>query len=323
MMITEKKHNKKRLNEMAAFLSGEDVSTEKHRTDTGDKNRILARYWNAMGSGHDSRKIDIEKAWEKVRPAEENRLVIKPVLRYSFLIRAAAAVLVLSALGISGIYLQQSLKKSTVTISTSGDEINREVILPDGSHAWLNRNTTLSYNRTFRGSTRDLTITGEAFFEVVPDKEKPFIVNAGEATVRVTGTSFNVACSDRTERVEVYVESGTVILSGPSGENIILEPGYIGTVTGDELRKSVNENRNYMAWRTGLLVYEDAALRDVLPDLEKTFGIEVTVEDRAILDYRITTTFDHDPAETIVNVICITFNMRYAKDGNNYRLIPK
>lgn len=322
-MIPEKKYNKKRWNEMAAFLSGEDLSKERPHTDTGGENRKLAKYWNAVGSGHDSRNIDIEKAWEKVRPAEENRLIIRPVLRYSFLIRAAAAVLVLASLGTAGIYLQHSLKKSTVTVSTSGEETNREVILPDGSHAWLNRNTTLSYNRTFRGSTRDLIITGEAFFEVVPDKEKPFIVNAGEATVRVTGTSFNVACRDRTKRVEVYVESGTVILSVPSGESLTLEPGYIGTVSGDELSRSVNENRNYMAWRTGLLVYEDAALRDVLPDLEKTFGIEVAVEDRSILDYRITTTFDHDPAETIVNVICITFNMRYAKDGNNYRLIPK
>ena len=319
--MTGKRHNEKRWNRMAAFLSGEDVGMENLHTEQSGENKDLARYWNAIGTGHRTRLIDTDKAWEKVRPVTETSFIVKQAAIPPLLLKIAAAILILAALGTAGLYLPGLFQKREVTAATSGDETNREFILPDGTHAWLNRNTRLSWPHEFRGSTRNVSLTGEAFFEVVPDKDKPFIFKAGEIAVRVTGTSFNVAYRGKPEKVEVYVETGSVILSLPSGESLVLDPGYVGIASDEKLLRSLNENRNYMAWKTGLLVYEDTPLSDLLPDLEKTFGIGIIAEDPSILDYRITTTFDHDPAETIVNVICITFNIRYVKDGNNYRLM--
>jgi len=323
-MMTGKKHKEERWNKMAAFLSGEDVDTENLPSTESAENEKLARYWKAIGTGHRMRLIDTGKAWEKVQPVTETGHTLRKAGTPMLILKIAAALLILAALGTAGLYLPEIIQNRQVSVATSGDEFNREVILPDGTRAWLYRNSRLSWPHAFRGGIRNVNLNGEAFFEVTPDRDKPFIVKAGkEATVRVTGTSFNVAYSEKAEKVEVYVETGSVILSLPSGESLALDPGYIGVASDEKLIKSLNENRNYMAWKTGLLVYEDAPLSNLLPDLEKTYGIGITAEDPSILDYRITTTFDHDPAETIVNVICITFNIRYVKDGDNYRLMRK
>ena len=81
---------------------------------------------------------------------------------------------------------------------------------PDGSIVTLNRNSKLIFPKHFTKNVREVTITGEAFFDVKPNTSKPFIINAGNVQVKVLGTSFNVCAYPGTETVEVVVESGKV-----------------------------------------------------------------------------------------------------------------
>ena len=106
--------------------------------------------------------------------------------------------------------------------------------MPDGSTIFLNRNSEFSYRSNFGDRSRNVILTGEAFFEIAPDASKPFIIDAGNARVRVVGTSFNVITSNSESAVEVFVKTGKVMLSSNSGsESIALDPGYIGTMDSE------------------------------------------------------------------------------------------
>ena len=114
-------------------------------------------------------------------------------------------------------------------LQTSENQKNLQVTLPDGSNIYLNRNTILSYQKNFGRDDRNVTLSGEAFFDIAPDTEKPFIVDAGKASVKVVGTSFNVITNNHDSAVEVFVKTGKVMLSGDTGNrNLEIEPGIYG-----------------------------------------------------------------------------------------------
>jgi transmembrane sensor len=95
-----------------------------------------------------------------------------------------------------------------ITVASSPDEKNIEVLLADGSTVYLNRDSRLTYPESFRGESRRVSLSGEAYFDIAPDTKHPFIIDAGKASVKVLGTSFNVITENAESEVEVYVASG-------------------------------------------------------------------------------------------------------------------
>jgi transmembrane sensor len=169
-----------------------------------------------------------------------------------------------------------------------------------------------------------VTLKGEAFFDIKRDPSKPFIIDAGKASIKVLGTSFSVLTSNSKNAVEVFVKTGSVMVSDNIGtQNLVLEPGFIGTMDSNSSSKTVNENPNYLSWNTDLLVYNGKTLDVVFTDLKKVFNIDVAADDPEILTESITTVFDNQPQETIIRIICTTFNLSYKKDGSVYHLLKR
>ena len=169
-----------------------------------------------------------------------------------------------------------------------------------------------------------MTLTGEAFFEIAPDANKPFIIDAGRASVKVVGTSFNVITRNNEAAVEVFVKTGKVMLSNNSrSKTLSLEPGYIGTMDSEISAKTLNQNPNYLSWKTGLLVYNGQKLDVVFSDLKRVYNMDIEAADPAILENRWTSPIDNQPQETIIRLICASFNLTYTKDGNIYHLVKK
>ena len=156
------------------------------------------------------------------------------------------------------------------------------------------------------------------------DTSKPFIIDAGKAKVKVLGTSFDVISSNSNDEVEVFVKTGKVLVSDASGKrNMVLEPGYIGTIDSGNSTKTLNEDKNYLSWNTDLLVYDGQKLGVVFSDLKKVHNINVIADDPEILNETIAITFDNLPQDTIIRLICTTFNLNYRKDGQYYHLSKK
>jgi ferric-dicitrate binding protein FerR (iron transport regulator) len=318
--------------ELASALSGEK----------GENAELLSRFmaddfnhtgeqWKEMGRINSEIPVNVDKAWNNVQfklEAEKSITadVVSPnrFLRYSF-VRIAAAALILLGLGSSALYMNYNgYFSKKITVTTGINDKNIVVALSDGSKITMNRNSEFSYRENFGKHSRDVKLKGEAFFEISPDKEKPFIIDAGKASVKVVGTSFNVITENPQSAVEVYVKTGKVLLSDiDNSKSISLEPEFIGKMGSAISDKSVNNNPNYMSWNTGRLVYDSQKLDVVFRDLKRVYNLEIVADDKSILENQWTSPIDNVSEETIIQLFCVSFNLSYTKDGNVYHLTKK
>jgi ferric-dicitrate binding protein FerR (iron transport regulator) len=306
----------------AAWLSGEETSNDEAARILISEDGEIMKKWNDLRNS-DNDNIDVNKAWDKLNSRIEAEKAVISIGRQSFIpafIRIAAMVVIVTGLGWM-IYKVASPEK--VTVASKMDEKNIEVLLADGSKAYLNRDSRLIYPESFGNNKRRVTLKGEAYFEIAPDASRPFIIDAGNARVRVLGTSFNVITDNGNKEVEVFVTTGKVMLSSNDGsQSLTLEPGYIGKISGTNASSALNTNVNYLSWNTELLSYDGERLGVVFADLKRTFNIDIVAADPAINDYRLTSRFESQPHDTIIKVICTTFNLHSVMEGGTYRLLP-
>lgn len=314
--------------ELASIFSGEkegikDPSSLKN--DIGE----TEMQWRKLGSMEKGDRIDVDKAWSNVyaRISDTTSELDKPVVslfRRSSFLKIAAAILVILSIGTVTIMKNRNLISDEIAFVTGEDQRNLRVDLPDGSTVFLNRNSKLSYDAEFGESSRKVTLTGEAFFDISPDTQKPFTIDAGKASVTVVGTSFSVITENENSEVEVFVKTGKVMLVEKSGiQSVQLEPGFIGKKESGVLSKAVNNDPNYLAWNTGRLDYNNEKLSVVFRDLKKYYNIDIIADDPSILELPWTSPIDYEYRDKIIQLICTSFNLSYSKDGEAYHLSEK
>lgn len=300
---------------------------------TAEDSHNTIKYWKELREMNSEKEIDVDKAWNKLysRLSENGLITETPVVRRRFIrtmyFRIAATVLILLGIGSVMVYLNDkgALSRKT-TVATTENQKNLQITLPDGSNVVLNRNTRLTYRENFGRNGRNVALSGEAFFEITPDKENPFTVDAGKARVKVVGTSFNVNTNNADAAVEVFVKTGIVIVSDIEGtRSLTLDPGYIGTMNSGSSERWLNDDLNYMSWNNGVLIYDRQTLDVVFRDLKKVYDMDIVADDPGILENTWSTNgpVDNEPLETIIRLICGSFNLSYTKDGNVFHLTEK
>ncbi len=240
----------------------------------------------------------------------------------------AAVIIFAVLLASSAFYIGFSNRTTEVfseIISTPNQVIN-EYLLPDGSVVALNSNSKLIFPKQFKGDTREVTIEGEAFFDVKSNPEKPFIINAGKAQVKVIGTSFNVSAYPESEKLEVVVKTGKVqVISKTTGDispehQIYLTSGEKGILLNKSSipEKSKNTDPNYLAWKTHDFVFDEMPLTEVFKCLEKTYHVNIEVSVPELNDLKLNAQFDKKPIDFILNVVSLTFNLDLTVDEELY-----
>lgn len=306
----------------AAWLSGEQTANDEAARILMSEDGEIMKKWNDLKNA-DAEKIDVDRAWNKLNgriEAENRNIPVRSLSLTRAFIRIAAMVVLVLGLGL--LIFEVALPQK-ITVASAPDQKNIEVMLADGSKVYLNRDSRLTYPEKFGRNNRKVSLKGEAFFEIAPDASHPFIIEAGNARVRVIGTSFSVITDNGNSEVEVYVATGTVILTSNDGSrNLTLEPGYIGKMSETASSQAVNTNLNYLSWNTDRLIYDGEKLGVVFDDLRRTYNIKIVASDPSIYDYRLTTRFDNQPQDTIIKVICTTFNLHSVREGEIYRLAP-
>lgn len=297
-----------------------------------DKIRLMLEQADSV---YKLKQYNSEAAWEKVSskleatPAKVRQLNFRKKGIKTFY-KYAAVLLVALLLGTAGYFIgfRNPLQEIYTTEVVAGLQNENEFILPDGSTVTLNSESKISYPKRFKGQTREVTITGEAFFDVKPNAEKPFVINAGEARIKVLGTSFNVSAYPENEKVEVVVETGRVEVSHKTkkpeadDEKILLTRGEKGTLLEKEniLEKSVNTDPNFLAWKTRNLVFEETPMKQVIGHLKKVYRIDIEVEDEEINDMVLTAEFDKKPIDFVLNVVTLTFDLDLNFENDHYIL---
>ena len=243
--------------------------------------------------------------------------------RLNIMLRVAAAVALLIAISVAYLYHNHNPSHIT-TIKTAQNEI-RQITLPDGSNVVVNGNTTISFPENFNGPKRDIVLSGEAFFNVKPDKEHPFVISTGNVEVKVLGTSFNVKAYKEKNETLVVVVSGTVQVS-TNNKKITITKGEAALFTKNKgtLKSYKNKDINFKAWKTKQIRFKNTTLKNALTTLENTYRINIEIKDSNIIrNKKINADFDRQSVDFILNTICETYHLSYTKNGNNYLITGK
>ncbi|MDD4638420.1 MAG: FecR family protein [Bacteroidales bacterium] len=192
----------------------------------------IKNFWEELREEASGYEPDMVKRWDEL----SSRLNFEKSDRYRelnksqrkttpFWKRVAAAAVVLIAIS-AGYFASSVIDNRTPTVISHSAMNGKSVVnLPDGTLVWLHNNTTLSYDSRFGDKTRELTLTGEAYFEVAHDSRHPFIVKANDLTVQVYGTKFNLRNRKEEDMITVSLLEGSV--SVESGRKItMLKPGF-------------------------------------------------------------------------------------------------
>jgi len=158
-----------------------------------------------------------------------------------------------------------------------------EITLADGTHIWLNSGSQLSYPSKFKADSREVYLSGEAFFEVVPDPDKPFHVTTRDIRIEVLGTTFNVSSYAEDNTVQTVLLSGKVTASKNSllARTIELAPGerLILDKTNSNLSKDKVDVQLYSSWVNGYLVFKNEPITEVYTKLKRFYNQNIMVEE--------------------------------------------
>ena len=200
------------------------------------------------------------------------------------------------------------------TLNTiTSNSIEQEVILPDGSIITLNIDSKLIYPKKFNDTIREVTLIGEAFFDIKKDVNKPFIVNANELKIRVLGTSFNVKSYSEDNKIETTLVSGKVELIKDEETPIILAPSQKAVFNKTEKKMKIEEVNasDVIAWREGKLIFNKTTLQDVVIDLERKYHVQFIINSKSLLDYEYTGTFDNLKINEVIDLLIISSPIKY------------
>lgn len=189
----------------------------------------------------------------------------------------------------------------------------KQMQLSDGSEVTLNKNARLYYPRKFGDKKRELTLKGEAFFNVQPDKNRPFQINVNGTKITVLGTSFNI--NSKGNSVIVVVKTGKVSFSTEAGDEVFLEAGEKGFFKDAILRKTINDDANFIAWKTKVFHFEKKSLSFILAELERIYGETILVKGDFSNCYA-TINFENQTLEESLTELQLLFEFKITTKNN-------
>lgn len=271
--------------------------------------------------------------------SEKNAARVLPLSKPSHSRRWLVAASVILLLGVAGYFLLTS-SLSTNTANSTGIPANsltwsndkeqqKTITLSDGSKVTLKPNSKLHYTKDFNTDRREVFLEGEAFFDIVKDHTKPFLVHCQSLVARVLGTSFTINSIEATGEIEVAVRTGKVQVYENDTEKaekdriykaIILTPNQrllykeksrlFETLLVDKPEPLENDGKKLAPF-----IYEDETLEYVFDHIEKKYGIEIVIDNPDINNCRFTGDVSKQDLYTKLDMICLTTNASYEVNG--------
>ena len=199
------------------------------------------------------------------------------------------------------------------------------IVLSDGTKVWLNAGSQLIYPAVFYGKIRQVTLIGEAFFDVTKNPQNPFLVRASDVSVQVLGTRFDVSAYPDDKIVQTVLEEGKVNLKysekGILGREYVVEmhPNQMvefDKTSGESSSKLVDVSK-YVSWKDGMLEFEKVDLGRALMQVERFYNVKIHLSDPEIATYKLSGKLDlKDEPEDVLNVIKLTVPIDWQKKSN-------
>lgn len=170
----------------------------------------------------------------------------------------------------------EKVQMATLTTPIAGQY---QVILPDGTHAWLNAKSSITYPTRFSKGKREISVSGEVYLDVAKDPKKPFIVHTGQQQIEVLGTSFNInAYGDNGKTLTTLAEGSLRVTSAKSKNSALLVPGQQAVVSDAKtIEVKTVDTEEASSWKQGLCIINDKPLSNYALQLERWYDVEVDI----------------------------------------------
>lgn len=306
-------------------LAGEASSAEQEELDAwlaaGPENRTyfeqLREIFDKAAAREVTVQFDTDAAWQKVKAGlKKQQPAAKQVwFNPGTLLRSAAGIALVLASGYAALLL---MRPNVETMAVAAHDVTVQDTLPDGSTAYLNRQSSITYEYNPAQKTRTVKLRGEGFFEVKHEEEKPFVIEADELLIRDIGTAFNVKAYPEMDTVEVYVESGIVQLFTKSDAGIQLTAGETGLYSrkGRTFSKAPAVDTNVLSYKTKMLSFNATELQSAIATINNIYASKIRLGNEQVGKCRLTVNFIDEDLNHLVDIIAETLSLTVErKDG--------
>jgi len=322
--FSTKKASDAEVSELNKFL-------EKIPREEWDKDHAWNRIQSKMRSeeSHGAARQNIDEGGKESYLAryKANRKSYRPAIQFARISFALFLIATVSYLAVNQFSLFQNKTKnlSLQSITTELGNI-KQVVLGDGSVVILNAGSTLEISNGFGKGSREVKLTGEAYFEVTHNAKIPFIVHTNKLTVTDFGTVFDIKAFPDEESSSVALIKGKVGVRKKSdnetnGQNI-LQPGqqYTYNIPANISNIGVFDGQQVTGWKDNVLVFSNTELSKVFKVLERAYGVKFELQDESLNNLKVSANFDQDSFWTVVKALKSLTGLDYKTVGDQEKL---
>jgi ferric-dicitrate binding protein FerR (iron transport regulator) len=311
-------------------ITGEITSEEKTELESllvaspldQEKFKLTEKFWRQEGYADQSSDSDeaLKKILARINENQKevkSRTVFLPLFR-----KLAVAAMAIFMVGVGFYSYQEYQDPEAVALIErhNGTGMRSMITLSDGTRIWLNADSKVSYPEMFVGDTREVHLTGEAFFSVAHNTQKPFYIQLNKASIRVVGTSFNVKAYSNEENIQTSVLTGKVaFISRTEKSQSLNDTVYLVknnkvtySLSTGKMETGITNAQDDREWINGKLICKSETLESIARQLERNFGKQVVIKDPKVGQYRFTGTFEESSLEEILQYLAMTRSFKYS-----------
>lgn len=235
-----------------------------------------------------------------------------------------AAMLILPAITAAAMYMYMSKNDVVATPLIIAVERGQKanITLPDGSKAWLNSQSKLTYSADYNVDNRKLQLDGEAYFEVAHNPEKPFIVESNDIEIEALGTAFGVKAYNEDNIISSILMEGKVRVTTPDGASVLMpnERVIYDKTSRKKSQSKVTNATDFTGWMHNELRFENESLEEIAKNIQRIYNTEIIFASEQLKNQRYTGTVNNNSLESVLNIITLTSPVSFQIDEQQVTL---
>jgi ferric-dicitrate binding protein FerR (iron transport regulator) len=280
------------------------------------------RIWESSSNLKIYQQIDTESSLKNVKKRIDFKQAKKSQIKPLWIVMRIAAVLVL----FFSVYLvlrqgDGKISELKFTRLESGEEL-KTIMLPDSTVIALNISSFVEYSDSFNLKERRIKFEGEAYFEIKPDKSRPFIIETSRSETKVLGTAFNLKAYSNQKTESIVVTHGLVQFSKKADrikKPVLLAKGE-KAVLADSIEKELNTDPNFMSWKTGIFLFNNELLPKAIELFSEYYHVEFKIQDENIKSLTLSGKFEKKSLDEMLEILEITLQIKVDKKNGQYWL---
>lgn len=312
--------HKQNLHKISEYFSGEEDQENFKREleqdpDSSELFNWVDLFWAKLRPNPQDHSETIRQlTLQKINQKKKSNLLFWNFAKY------AAIFLLLISIGTATYYsINKETNPNMITVNSGIGEV-KSVSLPDGSVAWLNAQSQMSYPEKFTNK-REVEIIGEVYFEVEHDEKNTFTVHSKYVNIEVYGTKFMVSTYNDNPNVSTCLFEGSIAMEVPTIKKTLeLTPGNLVTLEKSTMNiiKEENGAEGLNKWISGGISFYNEPLSEIAKKLQRKFGVEVAVEGSKIQSMKLTADFEEENLDQILTYMCSYSGLKFEKTKKGY-----